>query len=321
MDLKKCRILVTPTSYGSNDPRLFTELEKVVGDVIYNSTGKPLSSLDLARLLPGVDGYIAGLDTIDRKALEAADKLKVIARYGVGIENVDLELAKEKGIVVTNTPGVNAVSVAELTIALILSLARNIPAAVSATRKGEWPRFSGASLEGKTVGILGFGAIGKQVAHRLTGFDCQILACDPIADEATVSSCGAELCDIDEILARSDYVSLHIPLIPETRDLVDESFILKMKNGACLINTSRGDILNEEALLKALQTGYLKGAALDVLSKEPPDVNNPLLALPQVIATPHIGSHTDNATNAMGWMAFNACIAVLRGESPPNRVV
>ena len=150
MNLKECRLLVTPTSYGKNDARLKTELEALVGEVIYNPTGKPLTSVEVAELLPGIDGYIAGLDVIDADALKTADKLKVIARYGVGFDNVDLEAAKSKNIVVTNTPGANSVSVAELALGLILALARQIPEAVDAVHQGKWPRYAGVSLEGKT---------------------------------------------------------------------------------------------------------------------------------------------------------------------------
>ncbi|MGZ9164285.1 MAG: NAD(P)-dependent oxidoreductase, partial [Anaerolineales bacterium] len=159
MNLKECRLLVTPTSYGKNDARLKTELEAQVGEVLYNPTGKPLTSAEVAQLLPGIDGYIAGLDGIDAAALKMADQLKVIARYGVGVDNVDLAAAREKGIIVTNTPGANSVSVAELALGLILALARQIPEAVEAVHQGKWPRYSGISLEGKTIGILGLGAI------------------------------------------------------------------------------------------------------------------------------------------------------------------
>src|SRR5574340_895040 len=160
MDLHQSRLLVTPTSYGKNDPRLRTELESMVGQVIYNPTGKPLTSREVAELLPGMDGYIAGLDTIDAPALNAADRLKVISRYGVGVDNVDLAAAHERGIIVTNTPGANAVSVAELALGLMLALARQIPEAVESVHQGKWPRYAGLSLEGKTIGILGLGAIG-----------------------------------------------------------------------------------------------------------------------------------------------------------------
>lgn len=320
-DLGSYRVLVTPRSFGRHDPQLKTELEAMVGRVIYNPLGRSLSSAEVGELLPGCDGYIAGLDTIDRAALEPADQLRVIARYGVGVDRVDLEAAREKGIVVTNTPGANAASVAELAIGLMLSLARMIPVANQETKAGQQPRIQGVSLEGKIVGLMGLGAIGKRVASRLQGFDCAILAYDPLVDAAEAQAVGAVLCPQEEVVARSDFLSLHVPLLPETRGMVDVSFLDRMKPGAFLINTARGEVIDEAALLPALQSGHLRGAALDVFAQEPPDRENPLLALPQVIATPHMGAHTDGATNAMGWAALRDCLAVLRGEEPAHRVV
>jgi len=321
MDLKKANLLVTPTSYGKDDPRLKTELEALTASVTYNPTGKPLSSLELRSLLPGMDGFIAGLDVIDRRALEKADRLKVIARYGVGVDKVDLEAAKERGIIVTNTPGANSVSVAELALGLTLTLARQIPEAAKNVQQGKWPRLSGVSLEGKTVGILGLGAIGKQLARRLSGFDCRILAYDPLADNTFAADNGVLLASMDEVIASSDFLSLHLPLLPETQGLVNDGFLSRMKKGSFLINTSRGEVIDEEALLRALESGHLRGAGLDAFSVEPPDPANPLLHLPQVIATPHLGAQTDGATSNMGWMAMQDCLAVLRGEEPKYRVV
>jgi len=321
MDLKDCHLLVTPTSYGINDPSLKSNLESLVKQVTYNPTGKPLGSAELALMLHGVDGFIAGLDTIDRSALEKADSLKVIARYGVGIDNVDLEAAKEKEIIVTNTPGANSGSVAELALGLMLSLARQIPFGSQQVRQGNWPRISGVSLEGKTVGILGFGSIGKQLAKRLMGFGCQVLAYDPYPDiqfarELDVALMGS----IAEVISSADFVSLHMPLLPETKGMVNAAFLSKMKSGSFLINTSRGEAVNEIDLYEALRSGHLKGAGLDAFISEPPEVSNPLLTLPQVIVTPHHGAHTDGATNNMGKLAMNDCLAVLRGEEPKHRV-
>jgi D-3-phosphoglycerate dehydrogenase len=319
--LKNFRILVTPTSYGKIDSRLKSELENRVGEVIYNKTGKPLSSEDISQLLPGIDGYIAGLDMIDKKALEKADCLKVISRYGVGVDNVDLLAAKEKGIIVTNTPGANSVAVAELTIALILSLARQIPKGVAATRQGQFPRLNGLSIEGKTVGILGLGLIGKQVVRRLAGFDCRVMANDPCADDRFANLYKVELTSLDNLIKESDYISLHLPLLPETRKMVNENFLSRVKQGSYIINTARGELIDEEALLAALKSGHLLGAALDVFTQEPPPPNHPLIALPQVIATPHLGAQTDGAVNAMGWMSYHECMAVLNGESAKYRIV
>ncbi|MBI3763279.1 MAG: phosphoglycerate dehydrogenase, partial [Chloroflexi bacterium] len=163
MELKSCRVLVTPTSYGKNDLQLWTELEALVGEVVRNTFGRPLTAGETRGLIKGCDGYIAGLDTIDRAAIEAADRLKIIARYGVGVDGVDLDAAKERSIIVTNTPFANSVSVAELAIGLLFSLARSIPSAVATTKAGQWARPMGITLAGKTVGVIGLGAIGKQV--------------------------------------------------------------------------------------------------------------------------------------------------------------
>ncbi len=318
--LKDCNVLVTATSYGKNDPSLFSHLQERVGNVVYNTTGKPLDSKQLQALLPGMDGYIAGLDCIDREAIQSADQLRVIARYGVGVDSVDLAIAKQRGIVVTNTPGANSVSVAELAVAMMLALARNLVSATQATKAGQWPRLNGVSLESKTVGILGFGSIGRNVAKRLCGFDCTILAYDPLLPEGP-GDYGVQLVSQDEVIGQAEFLSLHCPLTETNRGMVNHDFLARMKPGAFLINTARGELIDEEALLRALQQGRLNGAALDVFARQPPDPNNPLLALPQVIATPHTGAHSDSATNGMGWGALVNLLAVLQGEEPLNRVI
>ncbi len=318
--LSACHVLVTPTSFGRGDAALIADLEQAVRLVSYNRTGKPLRSAQLAPLLANVDGLIAGLDEIDAAALAAAPQLQVIARYGVGVDNVDLHAARSRGIVVTNTPAANAASVAELAVALLLLLARPVLAAAAETRQGAWPRLPGLSLAGKTVGLVGLGAIGKQVARRLAAFDCRLLAYDVAPDEAFLQAHGVKYAPLDALLAQADFVSLHAPLLPETRGLVNAAFLRAMKPGAMLVNTARGEIVDEQALYAALLDGHLRGAALDAFQLEPPAPDNPLLALPNVIATPHMGAHTDGAAGAMGRMALHNCLAVLRGEQAPNEV-
>jgi D-3-phosphoglycerate dehydrogenase len=319
--LKEYCVLVTPTSFGRCDSGLKETLENQVGEVIYNPTGRPLSSDELIPLIAQVDGYIAGLDTIDRRVIAAANQLKVIARYGVGVDQVDLETAREKRIVVTNTPGANSGSVAELTIAFILMLARNLPIALQATKASEWPRLHGAILSGKTIGLIGFGEIGKQVALRLRCFDCNLVAYDPFVSEQEASHFGVQLLSRVEVVTQADYLSLHCPVVSLTRAMVNNDFLNLMKPGSCLINTARGELIDETALLNALNSGGLAGVALDVFTKQPPNKDNPLLSHPKVIVTPHMGAHTDGATNAMGWSALNDCLAVLRGEQPIHRVI
>ena len=320
-DLKKCRILVTPRTFGLHDPRLCQELEATVGEVIYNHQGRPLSSPELQELLPGCDGFIAGLDQVDRMALESADRLKVIARYGVGIDNIDLETATRKRIVVTNTPHANAVSVAELTIALLLALARLIPEVTTSVRNGEWPRVQGKVLQGKVIGLIGLGAVGMEVAHRLEAWQTTLLAYDPFPDKSRALSVKVRLVELEVLIRQADFVSLHAPLLAETRHMVNADFLSRMKPGAHLINTARGELVNEPALLDALNSGQLAGAALDVCSEEPPAANSPLRRHPRVIATPHCGAHTDGAADGMGWQSLHDCLAVLRGESPAHPVL
>ena len=318
--LKQCKVLVTPTSYASQDESLRSDLEREVAEVLYNTTGKPLSSTQLQDILGDVDGMIAGLDELDEAAIYSAPDLKVIARYGVGYNNVDLEAAKKRGVVVTNTPGANAKSVAELSVALILNLLRPIFRCSAQTRAGAWPRIKGFSLENKTVGLVGFGAIGKEAARRLAGFDCEILAYDVVEDVEFASQYGVSYTSLDDLLARADIVSLHLPGTPETVGMVNETFLGKMKTGAYLVNTARGDLMDENALVKALETGKLSGAALDVFQDEPLGVDHPFVKLENLILTPHMGAHADSATNAMGRMALNECLKVLRGEQPSYQV-
>jgi len=319
-DLKKYRVLVTPTTFGLYDKRLCQELEATVGKVIYNKRGRPLASSELQELLPGCDGFIAGLDRVDSTALESADRLKVIARYGVGVDNVDLETAARKKITVTNTPHANAVSVAELTIALLLSLARSIPEAAASVRDGEWPRLHGRVLEGKVIGLIGFGSVGKAVARRLQPWQLTLLGCDPFGDKVVAQSLDVWLVEMEELIREADFVSLHAPLLGETRRMVNADFLSRMKRGACLINTARGELVDEDALLVALDSGQLGGAALDVYEHEPPAADSQLRRHPRVIATPHCGAHTDGAADGMGRQSLQDCIAVLRGENPLHPV-
>jgi len=223
--------------------------------------------------------------------------------------------------VVTNTADANAKSVAELTMGLILNLVRPIIDAAAQTRQGGWPRTKGESLVDKTIGLIGLGAIGKEVARRLAGFDCRILAYDVIINAEFATAQDIEIVSQEALLQQSDIVSLHLPLLPQTSGMVNNDFLQQMKSGAYLINTSRGELVDEEALYAALTAGKLRGAALDAFSQEPPGAENSLLQLPQVIPTPHMGAHTDGATNAMGEMALADCLAVLQGQKPRYRVV
>ena len=311
------KVLVTPRSFGSSDASLKTELEAAVDEVIYNPVGRPMRVDELVEIAADIDGWIAGLDHIEAEVIAAASRLRVIARYGVGLDRVDLDAATRRGIIVTNTPGANAASVAELAIGLILALARQIPRADRATKQGDWPRINGVGLQGKTVGLIGLGAIGSAVVQRLGGFGCKILATDPYIS-IDYAQDDARLVPLSTLLSKSDFISLHVPALPSTIGMVDAAFLAKIKPGAFLVNTARGELIDEKALYQALNNGHLRGAALDCLGQEPPCPDNPLLELPQVIVTPHTGAHTDEAVDAMGRMALQACLAVLDGKKPEH---
>jgi len=315
-----CRILVTATTFGMRDPSLRKALEDAVEEVRYNPLGRPLKASELQGMVRDIDGIIAGVDEISAEVLEAAPRLKVISRYGVGVDGIDIEAATKKGIVVTNTPGANSSAVAELTIGLVIALARRICEASSSTRNGLWPRMVGIGLKGKTVGLVGLGRIGKEVARRLRAFECRVLAFDPAVSEEEAREVAATKTELSELLSESDIVSLHVPLLPSTRDMVNEEFIRLMKKDAFLVNTARGELVDEEALHRALREGRLAGAALDCMRQEPPPKAHPLLEMKEVLLTPHMGAHTDEAMSVMGWMALRACLAVLKGQRPENVV-
>jgi D-3-phosphoglycerate dehydrogenase / 2-oxoglutarate reductase len=314
--LLACTILVTPRSFGVGDPDLRRELAAAVREVRYNDRGRPLRAAELRAALEDVDGLLAGLDEIDASVIATAPRLRVIARYGVGISNVDLQAAARAGVVVTNTPGANAEAVAELTIGFLFALARSIPRADRAGRAGHWHALPGSELLGKTVGILGLGKIGQAVARRAAGLGCSVLAYDPILDPTFNARHQVRTASPEEVVRQAHFLTLHLPLLPETRDLVDRGLLARMREGSFLINTARGELVVEEDLLWALETGRLQGAALDTLRAEPPPADHPLLTREDVILTPHIGANTAEARTAMGRLALHDLLAVLAGRPP-----
>jgi phosphoglycerate dehydrogenase-like enzyme len=318
--LEECKVLCTPMTFGRKDPALRAALEAAVKEVIYNPIGRPLKAREVQPLLAGVDGYIAGVDEIDATVLDAAPGLKVIAVYGAGYDKVDVEAATARGIVVATSRGSNSVAVAELTVAFVLSLARHLRLADAAVRRGEWPVLDGIGIRGKTVGLVGFGAIGRAVAHRLSCFDCRIVVHDPYIGAGDLRDESISSCPLDELLAQSDFVSLHVPSMETTRGMAGKAFFRQMKKGAFFINTARGALVDEEALCDALEDGHLRGAGLDCFIQEPLDRASRLLSLENVIATPHTGAHTDESLNQMGWMALENCLSVLKGGRPSHLV-
>jgi D-3-phosphoglycerate dehydrogenase len=258
-----------------------------------------LKGAELQEAIRAADGVIVRSDTkITAAELQNPGRLRVIVRAGVGVDNIDVAAATRKGIVVMNTPGGNTVSTAEQTIALLLSLARHTPAADASLHQGKWERgkFVGTQLAGRTLGVVGLGRIGREVARRAAGLDMKVLGFDPFLAPAGASQAGIEtVSELDQLLPRVDFLTVHTPLTDETRDLIDARRLALLPEGARVINCARGGIINEEALAEALRSGRLAGAALDVFVQEPPPPDHPLLKLPNVVLTPHLGASTVEA--------------------------
>ncbi|MCC7251542.1 phosphoglycerate dehydrogenase [Hyphomicrobium sp.] len=255
----------------------------------------------LVARIPPYDALIVRSKTrVTAPVISAGAALKVIGRAGIGVDNIDVPAATERGIVVFNTPDANATTTAELTIAHLLSLSRHLPQADRSVRSGVWQpaRYVGAELAGKTIGIIGFGTIGRLVAARAAGLKMRVLAYDPFVAPEIMAQSAAEPTDLDALIAEADYVTLHCPLIEKTRNLIDADRLARMKRGARLINCARGGLVDEAALAAALESGHLAGAALDVFVKEPPK-DSPLLALDSVVLTPHLGASTEEAQQAV----------------------
>lgn len=318
MCLNQMKILVTPTSFNKEVcPEAWHMLEQFASEIVCNPYNRPLTADELIPLLEGVDGYIAGVDDVSARVIEnAPSTLKVISRYGVGYDQVDIKACGQRGIVVTNTPRVNAESVADLAFGLMLSVARQIPYANNQTKKGGWPRITGIELYGKTLGIIGLGAIGKGVARRAKGFSMRVLAYDPAIDEDFCRQYGIEPSSLEVVLSKSDFISLHLPLKDQTRHIINSSTISMMKSGAILVNTARGGLVDEQAVYEALKSGKLGGFGMDVFEVEPPG-NSPLFELENVVVTPHMGSSTVEAIRAMANLAVKNLIDVLTGKECP----
>ena len=278
-----------------------------------------------AELLPGLASANAVLvrsaTKMDAEAIAAAPNLKVIARAGVGLDNVDIPAATAAGVLVVNAPTSNIVSAAELAVSLLLAVARNVVPANLALKNGQWKRsqFGGVELQDKTVGIIGMGKIGMLVAQRLAGFDMKFVAYDPYVKSAPSGGPEIKMVSLDELLAESDFVTIHIPKTAETNGLIDTAALAKMKPTAFVINAARGGVLDESALFDALTAGTIAGAGLDVYATEP-CTDSPLFALDNVVATPHLGASTEEAQEKAGVAVAESVVAAFAGNVVPGAV-
>jgi D-3-phosphoglycerate dehydrogenase len=275
-----------------------------------------IDAAELVKILPEYDALIVRSRTkVTTEVLAAGTKLKAVGRAGVGVDNINVAAAAARGVAVVNTPTSTSVAVAELTFALMLALLRNISRADASMKAGQWDKktLEGAELAGKTLGILGLGNIGAQVARRATAFDMQVLGFDPLLDDKTIQTRGALAAALDDVYANSDVLTLHLPLLPETRGMLGEHAFKKMKRGVYIVCAARGGVIDEAALLAALNSGQVAGAALDVFEKEPPGASA-LVAHPSVIATPHIGAQTEEAQARAALDVADEILNALQGK-------
>jgi len=276
----------------------------------------------LLEAVAGADALLVRSATrVDAEALSHAPQLKVVARAGVGLDNVDVPAATERGVMVVNAPTSNIVSAAEHAIALLLAVARRIPEADASLRSGQWKRSSlgGVELSGKTIGVVGLGKIGQLVAQRLAAFGTELIAYDPYVSPARAAQLGIELVDLDELLSRADAISIHLPKTPETLGLIGADQLTKTKPGVLIVNAARGGLVDEQALADAVRAGQVGGAGIDVFATEPCTAS-PLFELPQVVVTPHLGASTAEAQDRAGTDVARSVLRALRGEFVPDAV-
>lgn len=308
------RLRVLTPSFGKHSTAPRARAAELGLDLEDRTENHPKSGSELISALSGAEAVLVGLDRIDAEVLAACPELKAVAKHGAGVDNIDLAAAAAAGVTVVNTPGANAESVADLTLGLILMGARRIREAEASLRSGEWGVFFGSQLSGKQLGILGFGRIGREVAKRAAGFGLRIAAYDPFVPDDAIAEAGATPMSLAEVVAGSDFLTLHLPGGDEP--LLSAELITSMPEGAGLINAARGGLVDETALAEPLVTGRLAFAALDAFASEPPSPDDPLLAAPNLIATPHIGAYSDIANANMGTWAVEDVVRVLQGEEP-----
>ena len=298
----KGKILTTPRSYGKNMPELFEQLEAAGYEVVKNPTGGILEKETMKQLIADCDGIIVGVDPLDAEVLACAPKLRAIAKYGVGVDNIDLDYCKEHNIKVSRTVGANSEAVADYAMTLIMAVARKAVMIDRKCRKLDWSKISTRDVSNATLGLFGLGAIGKHVAKRAQGFGMKVLAYDPFWPEEYAKANDITRADAETIFKNADFISLHLPLMESTKNFVGEKEIAMMKKDAVIINTARGGLIDEAALLKALQENRIYGAGIDAFAQEPP-ADPAWFELDNVVIGSHCAASTTGATQNMGRMA------------------
>jgi D-3-phosphoglycerate dehydrogenase len=313
-------VLITARSVAANKEGKAI-LETAGHEIIIRVSDGVWSEAEMVRIIPGMDAIIAGLDEITDKVITAgAPRLKIIARNGVGYNKVDIETAAKLGIPVTLAPGTNTISVCELVFGFMLSLARAIPSQDAQVRQGSWKRNLGCELYGKVLGVLGTGNIGSEVIKRAHAFGMEIVAFDVWQKPELCQNYNVRYLSLDEVVEKADFLTLHLPVNPDTKSLINERILKGMKKTAFIINTARGELVDEKDLYIALKTGMIAGYGADTLTHEPPAPDHPLLTLPNVVVTPHCGAYTEEAVTRCSVTAAQEVVRVLSHQPPMHPV-
>ncbi|MER8156455.1 phosphoglycerate dehydrogenase [Streptomyces sp. NPDC094472] len=312
-------VLVTTPSFGQHASEPWEVFEAAGVRARTARAAHPLTERQLIEEAEGVKALVVGLDPVTAAVLDAAPGLTVVAKHGVGTDNIDLAAAAAHGVRVVNAPGSNTTAVADMTMALLLAAVRRIVPAHASVTGGRWDRFFGPELAGRTLGIVGFGRIGQAVARRARGFDMDLIAYDPHLPAAVFAEQGVPAVTLEELIAAADVITLHLPM-PSGGPLLGHAELAAMKPGSCVINTARGGLVDEGALAELLHSGHIAAAGIDVFATEPP-AGNPLLTAPNAVLTPHCAAFTQQANAAMGTTVAADVARVLRGEEPVNAVV
>jgi phosphoglycerate dehydrogenase-like enzyme len=297
------KVVVTPPAFCKSE-HLKSKLSSLFPNTVYNEKNDYLTESELIEFLKDADAAIIGRDPVTKTTLEVLPQLKMISKYGVGLDNLDIPSIKEKGVGLTVTAGTNKRSVAELTLSFMLGLCHRTFIGAERLKRGEWIREGGRDLSGKTIGVIGCGNVGKEVVHLLKPFGCVVFVCDIEDRSEFCHDQGVTESSFESLIEKSDIVTLHVPLTDLTRDMINEVILRKMQANAYLINTSRGPVVNPSALHESLVSGGISGAALDVFCSEPPD-DMGFLQLPNLMVTPHIGGNSVEAVEAMGQAAID----------------
>lgn len=312
------KVLVTATNYSKICKAGKKMLLEHGFEIIENPHGRPMTFTELKEVVGDVSAVVAGVDTWNEDVFALAPHLRVIARFGVGVDNIDIVKAKECGITVTNCLGANSNSVSEHAMALLLSSVRMIPRLMETTRRGQWERAVYHEFTEMTIGLLGFGAIARMLAEKLKPFGAKLIAYDLYPNQEEAERLGVALVSEEELLKTSDVISIHIPSVPSTYHKINAEAIAKMKTGVHIINTARGPIIDEKALYDGLLSGKIGGAAIDVYEQEPVEPENPLFSLPNFIGTPHTAAESYENYDRCGKITAQAIIDVFDGKEPCN---